>query len=398
MLGMTQSGRQIARGSPAFRRVNRAMFAAGFATFALVYCVQPLMPEFARTFGVSAATSSLSLSVTTAVLAVALLVVGALSDAWGRRAIMTLSLLASALLTLVTAIVPSWHALLLLRGLEGLTFAGVPALALAYLSEEVQPESVGLAIGLYIGGSALGGMSGRLLTGTLTDLFSWRAAVSAIGAIGVVAAVVFARSLPPSVHFTPRRVPIHSLLDAYALHLRDRHLVALFGEAFLLMGGFVAAYNYLGFRLGAPPYALSHSVLGAVFLVYLVGIGSSAWIGHLAGTLGRGPTFRGSVALMLGGVLLTLAPPLWLVVSGLIVMTFGFFGAHSVASSWVGLRARQSRAHASSLYLFAYYTGASVAGWAGGIFWNHWHWAGVAGFVGVLLAGGLLASLAFTDR
>jgi YNFM family putative membrane transporter len=101
---------------------------------------------------------------------------------------------------------------------------------------------------------------------------------------------------------------------------------------------------------------------------------------------------------MLGGVLLTLAPPLWLVVSGLIVMTFGFFGAHSVASSWVGLRARQSRAHASSLYLFAYYTGASVAGWAGGIFWNHWHWAGVAAFVGVLLAGGLLASLAFTDR
>ena len=116
------------RGTPAFRKTNRAMFAAGFATFALVYCVQPLLPELARTFGVSAATSSLSLSLTTAVLAGALLVVGALSDAWGRKGIMARALMLSALLTLGTAAVPSWHALLALRAIEGLTFAGVPAL------------------------------------------------------------------------------------------------------------------------------------------------------------------------------------------------------------------------------------------------------------------------------
>ena len=87
------------------------MFMAGFSTFALVYCVQPLMPELSRTFRVSAATSSLSLSVTTGVLAGALLVVGALAESWGRKGIMTGALVTAALLTLCTAVVPSWHAL-----------------------------------------------------------------------------------------------------------------------------------------------------------------------------------------------------------------------------------------------------------------------------------------------
>lgn len=388
---------RIVRGTPAYRQTNRAMFAAGFATFALVYCVQPLMPELARTFGVSAATSSLSLSTTTAVLAVALLVVGAVSDAWGRKTIMARALMASALLTLATAVVPSWHALLALRALEGLTFAGVPALAMAYLSEEMDASTVGLAIGLYIGGSALGGMSGRLLTAALADVASWRLAVSAIGAIGVAAALVFARSLPPSAHFAPRPLVVRTLLDDYARHLRDPHLATLFVEAFVLMGGFVAAYNYLTFRLLAPPYALRQSVAGAVFLVYVVGIGSSAWIGHLAGTLGRRATFRASAALMLGGIALTLARPLGAIIAGLALVTFGFFGAHSVASSWVGLRARGARAQASSLYLFFYYAGASAAGWAGGIFWSRWQWAGVAWFVATLLVVGLAVSALLDD-
>ena len=389
---MTQSGSHIVRGTVAFRKANLAVVAAGYSTFALVYCVQPLMPEFARTFGISAATSSLSLSVTTIVLAVALLVVGGLADAWGRKTLMTASLFVSALLTLGTSIVPGWHALLLLRALEGATFAGVPALAMAYLAEEMDPGSVGLSIGLFIAGSALGGMSGRLLTAALTEYASWRIAISAIGVIGLVAAFVFWRSLPPSTHFHPRRLAGRVVLSAYVEHLRDRRLLPLFVVAFLLMGSFVAAYNYLGFRLLAPPYSLRQTVVGAVFLVYLVGMGSSTWVGHLAGRLGRRTMLRVSTALLLTGVLLTLATSLWLVIAGLVVLTFGFFGAHSVASSWVGLLARHSRAQASSLYLFFYYLGASTAGWAGGFFWTAWRWHGVAAFVATLSAMALLVA------
>src|ERR1700735_3026063 len=91
----------IRHGTPAFRHTNLALFAAGFATFGLLYYVQPLMPVFSHDYGVSAATSALSLSLTTGVLAFAMLFAGALSDAWGRKSVMVASLLSSALLVLV---------------------------------------------------------------------------------------------------------------------------------------------------------------------------------------------------------------------------------------------------------------------------------------------------------
>lgn len=75
------------------------------------------------------------------------------------------------------------------------------------------------------------------------------------------------------------------------------------------------------------------------------------------------------------------------------VSTFGFFGAHSVASSWIGRRARRARGQASSLYLLAYYLGGSVAGTMGGYFWHYAGWTGVAWFIAALLAIALVIAL-----
>ena len=61
----TPRTRPIARGDPAFARVTAAFFLGGFATFALLYSVQPLLPLFARDFDVSPAIASLSLSLAT---------------------------------------------------------------------------------------------------------------------------------------------------------------------------------------------------------------------------------------------------------------------------------------------------------------------------------------------
>lgn len=385
--------RFIERGTPAFRRTNLAVFAAGFATFALLYCVQPLLPEFSREFGVGAAGSSLALSLTTVTLAVSMLVVGSVSEALGRKPVMVASLFAAALLTTAAALVPSWHGFLLLRAIEGIAFAGLPAIAMAYLSEEMGRGSIGLAMGLYIGGTGLGGMAGRLLTAALTDLVSWRFAIGAVGVLGVVAAVIFWRSLPASVHFHPRPLVARTLASSFVGHLRDPGLLALFGEGFLVMGSFVTIYNYIGYRLLAPPYSLSQTGVGTIFTVYLVGIGSSAWLGDLGGRIGRGRLLWATIAIMLAGVAATFMTPLATIVAGIALLTFGFFAAHSIVSSWVGLRAHRARAQASSLYLFFYYTGSAVAGSVGGFFWSAYRWPGVAGFVSLLLGLALLLSL-----
>jgi len=368
----------IETGTPAFRRTNIAMATAGFSTFTLLWCVQPLMPVFSREFHVGPAASSLAVSLATGMLSVSILLAGALSEAWGRKPLMVFSLTAAAALTFCSAFVSDWHQLLILRALAGLAFGGLPAIAMAYLSEEMHPSALGLAMGLYIGGSALGGMSGRLFTGILTDLVSWRFTVAVIGSIGLAGAMLFWRILPPSLHFRPMALAPRLLINSYFNHIRDAGLRLLFAEGFLLLGSFITVYNYISYRLLAPPYSLSQTVVGSIFLVYLIGIGSSAWVGNLAGRLGRRRVLWTMFLLMISGIGLTMFRPLPVVILGVAVLTFGFYGGHSITSSWVGLRARQAKAQASSLYLFSYYLGSSVIGFTGGFFWSTYGWAGVA--------------------
>lgn len=383
----------IRHGTPAFRRTNLALFAAGFATFGLLYCVQPLMPQFSTHYGISAAASALSLSVTTGVLAFGMLFAGGVSDAFGRKSIMVASLLSSAVLVLLSACMPNWYSLLIVRTLLGLTLSGLPAVAMTYLTEEMHTESIGLGMGLYISGSAVGGMSGRLIAGVVADYFGWRIGVGVVGVVGLICGLAFWRVLPPSRYFRPQALQWRALLARFAGMFRDKGLPWLFAEGFLLLGAFVTVYNYLGYRLMAAPYNLSQTIVGLIFAIYLVGTFSSAWMGHLAGKLGRRKVLWTAFALMLVGVACTMMSPLWLVIAGITAITFGFFGGHSIVSSWVSRRGGAAKAQASSMYLFSYYMGSSVAGASGGLFYAADGWLGVALFVGALVLAGLAIAL-----
>lgn len=383
----------ITKSTPQFTRTSLALFAGGFATFALLYCVQPLMPLLSQQFSMNAAQSSLVLSISTITLAVGLLITGPLSDSFGRKPLMVASLLCAALMTLLSALMPTWEGVLVTRALLGLSLSGLAAVAMTYLSEEMHPDCLGLAMGLYIAGNAIGGMSGRLIAGVMVDFVDWRVAVGTLGAISLMAALVFWRVLPESRHFSPTPLQPRRIGQAFLAHLQDRGLPWLFVEAFLLMGAFVTLFNYIGYRLLDAPFELSQAMVGLLSVVYLAGIYSSARIGSMADRVGRQRMLWSSILLMLGGLLLTLIDVLPAILAGMLVFTFGFFGAHSVASSWVGRRAQSARGQASSLYLFSYYLGSSLAGTAGGLFWHDYAWNGVGLFIAALLLVALLVAL-----
>jgi YNFM family putative membrane transporter len=166
----------------------------------------------------------------------------------------------------------------------------------------------------------------------------------------------------------------------------------LFAEGFVLLGSFVTVYNYIGYRLMAAPYSLSQTAVGMIFSVYVVGMFSSSWVGHLAGRLGRRKVLWSMFALMLAGLGLTLCARLALIIAGIVLVTFGFFGAHSITSSWVGRRAGSAKAQASSTYLFVYYLGAALWGATGGLFYAQFGWTGVVAFVAALTGAGLLVA------
>jgi YNFM family putative membrane transporter len=382
---------RLRRGTPEYRNANLALFAAGFATFALMYCVQPLMPVFAADFGITPIRSSLSLSVTTLVLAPSLLVAGALAESHGRKPLMLLSLVGSSLLTIGCALTTSWNGFLLLRAISGFAFAGLPAASMAYISEEIEPTSVGLVMGLFISGNAIGGMAGRLGTAAIADRFSWRLALGIIGGVGVLATIVFWRTLRPSRHFAPRPFHPAELLRVFGAQLRDRRLVVLFGLGLTVMAAFVTTYNYISFHL-TTDYGLGRAEAGFIFLVYLAGIVASPLVGSQAERFGRGRLLATMIGLMLAGSLMTLLHSIVLLVVGVAAITFGFFGAHSLASTWLTRRAPNAKGQASALYLFFYYLGASVAGPLGGFGWQTARWPGVVHVLWVILGAGMLLS------
>ncbi|MFT3875927.1 MAG: MFS transporter [Propioniciclava sp.] len=378
---------------PQYRRITVSLFLAGLATFALVYCTQPLLPVLAAGFEVTPAASTLSLSVTTVAMGVALLFYGPLSDAVGRLALMRLTLLAAALLAIGSAFASSWVLLLVLRAAVGLAVAGLPAVAAAYLREEIAPAWASAATGLYIGGTAIGGMSGRLLTGLVAEWFGWRTALGAVGAMALLIAVVLGLLLPPALRFEPTPLR-HDELRANAHRmLADRGLLTLYAIGFTTMGGFVAAFNGLAFRLVGPPFGLGVGAASVVFVTYIVGSFSSPLAGRLAARHGSRTVVPLSLLVFGAGVALTLADSLPTIAAGVMLITFGFFAAHGTTSGWVTARAAakgRGTGMAGSLYLAFYYFGSSACGALAGQAWSSGGWPAVAA-----LAGGLvLASLA----
>ncbi|MED5047227.1 MFS transporter [Bacillus siamensis] len=369
----------------AYRKASLALFISGFVTFATLYTTQPLLPLFSEEFHISAAAASLTLSISTAVLAFSLLAAASLSDGFGRKKLMVLSLTATSVLGLLTAFSPAFPALLAMRGLLGIFLAGVPAVAMTYVGEEFDPKGLGKMMGLYISGTSIGGMSGRLLTGLLTDLFGWRPALAIIGILSIILSYLFWRFLPAPRHSSQRHAGVKAAFKEYGAVIHRKRLLLLISLGFILMGSFVTLYNYIGFHLMAAPYHLSQTVIGFIFIVYRAGTFSSVYMGKKADLFGSSKMIKIAILIMLAGAAVTLLPQLALKIAGIAVFTFGFFGAHSIASAWVVRAAGDHRAQASSLYLLAYYIGSSAAGSCGGFFWTHFHWIGIISFISALL-------------
>ncbi|MEV0778175.1 MFS transporter [Streptomyces sp. NPDC050433] len=373
-------------GRPGYRRMSFALFAAGVAAFALLYSTQALLPAITADFGVTAGAASWTVSAATGALALFVLPLSALSERFGRRTLMTVSLTVAVVVGLLVPFAPNLEWLIALRAVQGAALAGLPASAMAYLAEEVRPKALVGAIGLFVAGNSIGGMSGRIVAGWISQLWGWRAGLAAVGLIALVCVVVFRVLLPRARNFRPGTLNPRALARTVGGHLADPLLRRLYAIGALFMTVFGAVYTAIGFRLVEAPFNLPQGVIGSIFLVYLVGTASSAAAGQLVARLGR----RGALYLAVGttaaGLLLSLADSLGAVLLGLVLITAGFFAGHAVASSAVSRTAKTARAQASALYQSAYYVGSSAGGTLGAVAFHAGGWGATA-------ALGLLAVL-----
>ncbi|WP_371577408.1 MFS transporter [Streptomyces sp. NBC_01314] len=386
---------RVAPGGPGYRRMSLALFLAGVATFALLYSTQALLPLISDGFGSTASAASWTVSAATGALALFVLPMSALSERFGRRTLMTASLAVAVTVGLLIPFAPSLGALVVLRAVQGAALAGVPASATAYLAEEVRPKALITAIGLFVAGNSVGGMSGRVVTGWVAQEWGWRVALAVLGVIAVGCAVAFRLLLPAPKHFAAGSPRPRVLARTVRAHLGNPLLCRLYAIGALFMTVFGGVYTVIGYRLTDAPFSLPQGVIGSIFLVYLVGTVSASTAGRLVGRLGR----RGALYLAGGtttaGLVVSLSDSLVLVLLGLVLITAGFFAGHAVASSSVSHTAKEGRAQASALYQSAYYVGSSAGSTLGAVAFHAGGWGGtvsmgllaVLGVMGITVVG-----------
>jgi len=385
-----------APGSREYRRLIIGLFFAGIATFAQLYSAQAVLPQISADLAVSPATAALSVSAATLGLALAVIPWSTVADRIGRVPAMATGVLTATLFGLAAPLSGEITVLLALRFAEGVALGAVPAVALAYLSEEVEGRHAATAAGSYIAGTTVGGLLGRIVSGIVGEFGGWQAGVLSVAVLCAAAAVLFLWLTPRARGFVPGRlrdVRGPGIRERLRAPLRSTLQWALYAQGFLLMGAFVAVYNYLGFHLSAAPFALPSWLVTLLFLAYLAGTVSSPWAGALASRVGRFPVLLASIGVMAAGAGLLLVPIAAVVLGGLLLFTAGFFGAHAVASGWTPVAADPaSRAQASSLYYFAYYAGSSLFGWLLGLVFGAASWSWFVAAVVAMCAAAALAA------
>lgn len=350
------------RKSRRFKYIKLCIFFSGLSVFAQLYLFQPLLPMVAEHFHTTVGDSSLLVSSATIGMALGLFFFAFRADSFSRKKLMVFSLISSALLTMISAWIPSLTLLIAIGVLKGFVVSGVSSVALAYLTEEVQLSVVALAISMYLSGNTIGGMSGRILATILAGEFGWRNAVLIIGIQSLILGLIFWKLFPDSKFFNPQKTDYHLKMKQMKRFLSDSYMLRLYFIASLLMGTFVSVYNYLTFRLEAAPFSLSHFFIAFIFLMYTFGVFGTMITSRLSKRLEKKYILKGSIFLMLIGLLFLISENIYIVIFGLGLFTLCFFAAHTMASQMTALHAKEGKSSATSIYWLFYYFGSSFLG------------------------------------
>jgi len=387
----------IQKGSKRYRQAIVALFLGSIIAFGAEYCVQPIIPVIAATFDLQPTEASLAVSCGTGGMAIAMLLLAVFAKRMARKMTMTIALVGAALLTLGIAATESFGLILLFRFFQGILLAGFPVMAIAYVNEEFEPKIVGSIIGIYVAGTSLGGLAGRIILSTLTDFFSWQTSLAVMGLVYAVVGIFFWLFLPAAQQKIAESVQPNVIKDLKRL-LGNKQLLGVYAIAFAVMGAFVCMYNFISYVLLAAPYNLSQTAIGFIFTIYLVGTVASGVMGRLCDRLGSGKVLTMAILCMLTGNLLTLFTLLALKILGLAVFTYGFFGAHTAACGWAGRLGKGNKAQISALYMLFYYIGASLLGTVGGKFLSAYGWGGIVAFLTAITGAAFVLSIILSKQ
>lgn len=370
-----------------FRLIRNCMLLSGISIFAQLYLFQPILSDLCRFFTITPATSSLAVSITTVGIAVGLLYWAFKADSISREKLMGISLILSSVITIVSAFVGNYFVLLVLSLIKGI--------ALAYLSEEVDASKIGLAISLYLSGNTLGGMLGRVVATLVAGYGGWQLAALFIGIGSLIVGGFFCKMIPAGKNFSATPFTFREKIAQMRSLLTQPTFISMYMIAALSMGIFVSVYNYLSFLLESPLFALPHHLVAMIFMMYIAGIIGSVVAGSLSDKFAPEILLQGTLLLMGIGMSCLLVMKLWIIVLGLGILTFSFFGTHTLASQIISIHAQNLKSSATCIYWLFYYLGSSLIGSLTGIVFVSNGWFSLVEILLLLLLGALIIASLF---
>ena len=238
------------------------------------------------------------------------------------------------------------HALIVWRFLQGLLLPPIFAVTVAYIGDEWPPAR---------GAGCRRHLHRRIKPRRiLRPLHSRRCCtISSAGAGGFLAlaalslagAVIVALLLPRETGFV-RSQGLGASVRQMLRHLKNPQLLATYAIGFGVLFNFIAVFTYVSFHLAAPPYDFSATLLGAIFVTYLVGTVIAPMTGWMVARLGRRWFILTVIAAWAVGALLMLAPPLPLIIAGLILCAACGMLCQTIATGYVTAIAKEGRSSA----------------------------------------------------
>ena len=362
-----------------------AVALAGYCAFLNLYSPQALLPVLAREFNASAGRISAVMTASSFAIALTAPFTGAVADVLGRKRVITCALLALTVPMAMVATAASVDDLVFWRFVQGLLLPPIFAVTVAYVGDEWPSKEIASVAGLYVSGSSLGGFSGRLIPGVLTDLVGWRHALASLAVLTLVGGITFALLLEPERRFV-RSNGLLTSLRQMARNLRDPRLLAFYAVGFGVLFNFLAVFTYVNFHLAAPPYRLTPSMLGAIFVTYLAGTATTPLVGRAVGRLGRRNFVLGVIAAWAAGALLLLASPLAVILIGLTLCAMCGMICQAISTSAVTATAQVGRSSAVGLYVTSFYVGGSAGAFLPGLTWQRFGWPSAVAMALAMLA------------
>jgi MFS transporter, YNFM family, putative membrane transport protein len=364
-----------------------AVFLCGICAFLDLYATQPLLPLFSRIFHAGKGAVGLTVSASTLGVALSAPFFGIFAERLSRKRVIVTSIAAVAIPTLLAATAATLNELIFWRFVQGLIAPGIFAITIVYITEEWNSSNVAVVMSVYVGGTALGGFIGRIISGFVAEHFRWQGAFLVLGVVTLLGAAAVQRLLPkesgPPHHES--RFNFLSQLSPMLDHLRNPRLLATYAVGFNVLFSLVGVFTYITFYLAAPPFLLSTEDLSYLFVVYLIGLFVTPAAGFVIARVGLRRGIVSAVAISMAGVSLTLVHSLGFVVAGLALVSTGVFISQASATSYLReATPAGQRVSAAGLYLSCYYIGGTAAGVVPSLFWKLGGWPACVAFIATM--------------